>query len=91
MYDTVQAIINSHWSTADLAAFALNWYETSPAIIAGTQHAAPIWKTIGVDETSAHEYYARLRDEDPDELRSEAALALAGSGWDIRKINYKKS
>jgi len=90
-YEAAQDIVASRWSTDQLAAMALNWFTTSPAILTGMENPQPIWKSVGVDEDAAHEYYQELRNESIDQLRDEAAEALALSGWTISAINYKRS
>jgi hypothetical protein len=87
----IQEIVDSHWRTSDLAGFALWWNTTSPAILAGTESPKPVWNVIAVTQQAAQEYYDRLADEDPEQLRWEAAEALASGGLNLRAINRRKS
>lgn len=83
--DAFEAIHDSKWSTANLAAWALNWngFQDNPYAL-----VRPIWKNISHSHEAAQAFYAGVNH---DELRILAAEALASSGWTLSRINYRKS
>lgn len=86
-----QSILNSGWPTDRLAGFALTF---------ATRYDAyrPVWKDVISDnEDDARAYYQSIgwltgaSEEDLQQLRYEAAEALALGGWDSHTINFRMS
>jgi hypothetical protein len=74
-------LVNSTWSTRDLAAMALVWFDRQTGRI-------PIWQCIAGTEELARDFYANQ----PEALvRELAADALVSAGWTLAHINAKRS
>ena len=79
-----ETIAASMWSTSALQGFALSLQSYD-------DYTKPVWAQVAHTEAEAREYYAELLAEHPEQARSEAAEALAATGWTARAIGLKKS
>jgi len=81
-----EGLLAADWiSTSALAHYALTWH----AFTGNPAGKTYVWELISSCPADAAAFYGSITD--PDELRELAAEALAGAGWDRRKIGHRLS